>query len=94
MLHLHIHHHSCLRQNGQVPENFIEKLTKVLVSSTFAIFLLYLVVRAWIFRKFEGPAFFSRAPVRSFVDDLVDGDDSLNWCEPPSGSYRSYGSSR
>lgn len=30
--------------------------------------------------------------VGSFVDDLVDGDGSVNWCEAPSGSYRSYGS--
>jgi hypothetical protein len=26
--------------------------------------------------------------VGSFVDDLVDGDGSLNWCESSSGSYR------
>lgn len=28
--------------------------------------------------------------VASFVDDLVDNDGSPNWCEAPSGSYRSY----
>jgi len=29
--------------------------------------------------------------VYSFVDDLVDADGSPNWCEAPSGGYRSYG---
>jgi hypothetical protein len=30
--------------------------------------------------------------VGCFVDDLVDSDGSLNWCEASSGSYRNYGS--
>ena len=29
--------------------------------------------------------------IGSFVDDLVDGDGSPNWCEASSGSYHNYG---
>jgi hypothetical protein len=43
--------------------------------------LHYLGVRR-IVKDGESPDY-----VGSFIDDLVDSDGSLNWCEAPSGSY-------